>query len=84
MGARLVIVDMSESDLGTLVFMRCVENDPAFQSVRMVLVTSESQDFRDITGGAVTISIKRPFTETQLLTAVDALIRVNGFQRHNA
>lgn len=84
MDAHVVIVDMSESDLGTLVFMRCIENDPAFQSVRMVLVTSESQDLREMTGGAVTISIKRPFTETQLLSAVDALIRVNGFHHHHA
>jgi two-component system, chemotaxis family, chemotaxis protein CheY len=80
--AHLVIVDMSESDLGTLVFMRCMESDPALRYVRMVLVTSEAQDFREMTGGAVAMSIKRPFTETQLLSAVDALIRVNGFQRH--
>jgi two-component system, chemotaxis family, chemotaxis protein CheY len=82
--AHLVIVDMSESDLGTLVFMRCMENDPAFNSVRMVLVTSETQDFKEMTGDAVTVSIKRPFTETQLLSAVDALLRVNGFQHHHA
>lgn len=83
MDAHVVIVDMSESDVGTLVFMRCVENDPAFSSVRMVLVTSEAQDFKEITEGAVTISIRRPFTESQLLSAVDALIRLNGFQHRH-
>ena len=82
--AHLVIVDMSESDLGTLVFMRCMENDPAFGSVRFVFVTSEAQDFKDMTGNVATISIKRPFTETQLLSAVDALLRLNGFQYHHA
>jgi CheY-like chemotaxis protein len=80
--AHLVVVDMSESDVGTLVFMRCLENDPAFQFVRMVLVTSESQDLQEMTGGAVATSIKRPFTGTQLLSTVDAIIRANGFHRY--
>lgn len=84
MDAHLVVVDMSESDLGTLVFMRCLENDPAFQSVRMVLLTSEAQDLREMTGGAIATSIKKPFTETQLLCVVDAIIRANGFHRHHA
>lgn len=80
--AHLVIVDMSESDLGTLVFMRCMENDLAFRSVRMVLVTSDTQDFKEFTGNGAAISIKGPFSETQLLSAADALLRVNGFQHH--
>jgi hypothetical protein len=83
MDAHIMVVDMSESDLGTLVFMRCLENDPAFESVRMVLVTSEAQDLKEMTGGAVATSIKRPFTETQLLSVVDAIIRANGFHRRH-
>lgn len=83
MDAHIMVVDMSESDLGTLVFMRCLENDPAFESVRMVLVTSEAQDLNEMTGGAVATAIKRPFTETQLLSVVDAIIRANGFHRHH-
>jgi two-component system, chemotaxis family, chemotaxis protein CheY len=76
---HLVVVDMSESDLGTLVFMRCMENDPAYRSVRMVLVTSETQDFKELTGNGVMVSLTRPFTDAQLLSAADALLRVNGF-----